>query len=85
MFEERSCGNLDFPDTTAKGFMMKKFLAAVTALIVLFCCTVSLAEEQVFTLTYALYPNLPDTGYYQELIERRWAEIEPDIRLIRAE
>ena len=36
-------------------------------------------------LTYAVFPYLPDVGYYQELIERRWAELEPDIRLIRAE
>ena len=36
-------------------------------------------------LTYAMFPYLPDVGYYQELIERRWAELEPDIRLIRAE
>ncbi len=26
-----------------------------------------------------------DTAYYQELIERQWAELEPDIRLVRAE
>ncbi len=42
-------------------------------------------ETAVDSLTYAVYPYLPDAGYYQELIEQRWAEIEPDIRLIRAE
>ena len=28
---------------------------------------------------------MPDAAYYQELIEKRWSEIEPDIRLIRAD
>ena len=53
-----------------------------------FCCVfcgAGFGEERVETLTYAVYPYLPDTGYYQELIERRWAELEPDIRLVRAE
>ncbi len=36
-------------------------------------------------MTYAVFPYLPDAGYYRELIERRWAELEPDIRLVRAE
>ncbi|MBQ1312584.1 MAG: hypothetical protein IIY55_12125 [Blautia sp.] len=43
------------------------------------------AEEQIDSLVYAVFPYLPDTEYYQELIEQRWAEIEPDIRLERAE
>ena len=29
------------------------------------------------------FPYLPDTDYYQQLIESRWAELEPDIQLIR--
>ena len=32
-----------------------------------------------------MFPYLPDIEYYQEIIETRWAEIEPDIQLIRAE
>ena len=36
------------------------------------------------SLTYAIFPYLPDPGYYQELIEGRWAEAEPDIQLVRA-
>ncbi len=37
------------------------------------------------TLSYAVFPYLPDTGYYQEMIEKRWSEIEPDIQLVRRE
>ena len=43
------------------------------------------AQERADGLTYAVYPYLPDPGYYQEIIERRWAEIEPDTPLVRAE
>ncbi len=46
------------------------------------CCA---GEDAVKSLTYAVYPYLPDVGYYQELVERRWAEIEPEIELVRAE
>ncbi len=63
---------------------MKKGFAAAVLLVMLFCVS-GLGEERVETLTYAVYPYLPDTEYYQELIEKRWAEIEPDIRLVRAE
>ena len=38
-----------------------------------------LGEERADTLTYAVFPYLPDMEYYQELIEERWAELEPDI------
>ena len=41
-------------------------------------------EERVDTLTYAVFPYLPDIEYYQELIEERWAKLEPDIELVRA-
>ena len=50
---------------------MKKTLAAITALMLLVCAA-SLAEVPVDTLTYAVFPYLPDAGYYQELIEQRW-------------
>ena len=50
--------------------MMKRLFTAVTALMVLFCMA-SPAEERVDALTYAVYPYLPDAGYYQEIIERR--------------
>ena len=63
---------------------MKKGLALI-ALLAGLLCGAGFCEERVETLTYAVYPYLPDTEYYQELIERRWAEIEPDIRLVRAE
>ncbi len=61
---------------------MKRLLEIVILLIML--STGACAENRVNTLTYAVYPYLPDAGYYQEIIERRWAEIEPDIRLVRA-
>ena len=68
--------------------MKKRYFAAIVSLFMFFCCVfcgAGFGEERVETLTYAVYPYLPDTGYYQELIERRWAELEPDIRLVRAE
>ena len=64
--------------------MIKKYSAAVVLLFTLLFGTGS-GGERVETLTYAVYPYLPNPGYYQELIEKRWAEIEPDIRLVRAE
>ena len=65
---------------------MKREYIAATALLMLFCtASASPAEECARTLTYAVYPYLPDPGYYQEIIERRWARIEPDIQLVRAE
>ena len=51
----------------------------------MFLIAASCKEELVGTLTYAVFPYLPDVGYYQELIEKRWAELEPDIKLVRAE
>lgn len=63
--------------------MILRIVATVLLLAALWtpCC----GETTVDTLTYAVYPYLPDAEYYQELIEQRWAEIEPDIRLVRAE
>ena len=49
---------------------MKRLLAIVILLIML--STGACAENRVNTLTYAVYPYLPDAGYYQEIIERRW-------------
>lgn len=62
---------------------MKQLIAVIVLLLL--ACDVSCSAENVDTLTYALYTYLPDAAYYQELIERRWAEIEPDIRLICAD
>ena len=64
----------------------RTILRTVTAILLLAvlwapCC----GETAVDTLTYAVYSYLPGAEYYQELIEQRWAEIEPDIRLIRAD
>ena len=67
---------------------MKRFKRRWIAILVLLltgihgCCA---GEDAVKSLTYAVYPYLPDVGYYQELVERRWAEIEPEIELVRAE
>jgi len=62
---------------------MKRLLTAACTLVLLFCCASCFAEP-VDSLTYAVFPYLPDPGYYMELIERRWAEVEPDIQLVRA-
>lgn len=62
--------------------MKKKLLILITTLSV-FLCLSCRRKEQTDTLTYAVFPHLPDSEYYQKLIEQRWKEIEPDIRLIR--
>ena len=63
---------------------MKKVFATVVALMMILC-SACCAEARVDALTYAVFPYLPDPGYYQQIIERRWAEVEPDIPLVRAE
>lgn len=63
---------------------MKKGFTTVVALTMILC-TACCAEARVDALTYAVFPYLPDPGYYQRIIERRWAEVEPDIPLVRAE
>lgn len=62
---------------------MKKILAPIILLVTVFLT--ACGQNDVDTLIYAVFPYLPDAGYYQEIIERRWAEIEPDIKLVRAE
>lgn len=62
-----------------------KRLTIILCLLVLLFCPVSCLAEPVESLSYAVFPYLPDPAYYQELIERRWAELEPDIPLIRAD
>ena len=62
---------------------MKKLIAVIFLLISVFLT--SCDKNGVDTLTYAIFPYIPDADYYQEIIERRWAEIEPDIELVRAE
>ena len=61
---------------------MKKFIAAIVLFLTV---SASYGNNRVDTLTYAVYPNIPDAGYYREIIEQRWAEVEPEIRLVRAE
>ena len=63
---------------------MKKGFAVMLALALLLI-PAARAEAGVEALTYAVYPYLPDPVYYQEIIERRWAVVEPEIALIRAE
>ena len=63
---------------------MKKYFTGVILSIMLPCIT-SCSGKQIDSLTYAVYPYLPDAGYYQEIIESRWAVVEPDIELIRAD
>ncbi len=53
------------------------------AVLSVFLCSSCVRKEKADTLTYALFSYLPDPEYYQELIERRWKEIEPGIQLVR--
>lgn len=53
-------------------------------LLVLFSCAAAGGEECVEALTYAVFPYVPDIEYYQALIEAQWAELEPNINLVRA-
>lgn len=64
-------------------YMKKCFVVVI--LLILALCTVAYCEECVDALTYAVFPYVPDVGYYCDLIERRWAELEPGINLVRAE
>ena len=63
---------------------MRKMITVLYLLGMLLCGQMCMAET-VDSLTYAVFSYLPDCTYYQEIIEARWAELEPDIRLIRAE
>ncbi len=63
---------------------MIRRLAVLLMCLTLLCVPCS-GEDAVNTLTYAIYPYLPDVDFYQALIEQRWAEIEPDIRLVRVD
>ena len=63
--------------------LKRSFTAIILLIMVLFSSACS--EKRIDTLTYSVFPYLPDVDYYQEIIENRWAEIEPDIKLIRAE
>ena len=63
--------------------MMKRWFAIVLLLLV--SSGAACSGETVDALTYAVFPYVPDVEHYQEIVERRWAEIEPDIRLVRAE
>ena len=62
---------------------MKKCILTITLLIMVLCSS-ACDWEHVDTLTYAVFPYIPDSEYYQEIIEARWAELEPDIKLVRA-
>ena len=64
---------------------MLKRSFAIIILFSIILCAVACGEEHVESLTYAVFPYMSDIGYYQEIIENRWAELEPDIRLERAE
>ena len=64
---------------------MKKLIILLLLTVMMILCTSCEGKSDVDTLTYAVFPYLPDTGYYQELIEKRWSELEPDIKLVRAE
>ena len=64
--------------------MIKRAFTIAILLVTLLCAN-CYSEDHIDTLTYAVFPYLLDVTYYQEIIENRWAEIEPDIQLFRAE
>ena|GEM_PF-1423735 len=64
--------------------IIRKLFTIIILLIVLLVIS-ACGEEHVNSLTYAVFPYLPDVEYYQEIIESRWAEVEPDIKLVRAQ
>ena len=64
---------------------MKKLIIMLLLTVLMILCASCEKKSDVDTLTYAVFPYLPDTKYYQELIEKRWSELEPDIKLVRAE
>ena len=63
---------------------MKKGLIGVVLLMIVFCAA-ACGEKKIDAITYAVFPYLPDPEYYQELIEERWSQLEPDIKLVRAD
>ena len=63
---------------------MRKMIIVLYLFGMLLCGQMCMTET-VDSLTYAVFSYLPDCTYYQEIIEARWAELELDIRLIRAE
>ncbi len=67
------------------GRVMQRWAMATFALLLILPSSPCRAADKVDTLTYAVYPYLPDSEYYQDLIEKRWRQIEPDIRLVRAD
>ena len=64
---------------------MKKMIIFLQVAVLMILFSSCEREGDVDSLTYAVFPYLPDTEYYQELIEKRWSELEPDIKLVRAE
>ncbi len=50
--------------------MLKKGLTGIILLIIPLCAA-GCDQGQVDTLTYAVFPYLPDVEYYQEIIEDR--------------
>ena len=75
-------GNPDDDDERVE-VMVKRWIAIILLLLV--SSGAACSGETVDALTYAVFPYVPDVEHYQELVESRWAEIEPDIKLVRAE
>ena len=69
-------GNPDDDDERVE-VMVKRWIAIILLLLV--SSGAACSGETVDALTYAVFPYVPDVEHYQELVERRWAEIEPDI------
>lgn len=62
---------------------VKRYIRILLMFLMFFLA--SCRKKDPDTLTYTIFPYIPQADHYQEVIERRWAQIEPDIRLVRAE
>ena len=57
------------------------YLAAVIILAaaILFVAVTQCKKDR--TVTYSLYPYLPEAGYYSEVLEEEWSKLHPDVTL----
>lgn len=56
-------------------------LAAVILLTVAMMIFFRAPSEKGKTITYSMYPYLPDTAYCAEVLEEEWAKVHPDVKL----
>ena len=56
-------------------------LAAVILLTAAVMVFFRAPSEKGKTITYSMYPYLPDTAYCAEVLEEEWAKVHPDVKL----